>query len=59
MAIPLSADQAVAGGNHYPKYTARNPIARHLVAGFLGALAELARHSGAGRVHEIGCGEGA
>jgi SAM-dependent methyltransferase len=58
MASPLSADQAMAGGNHYPKYTVRNPIARRLVDGFLAALAELARRSGARRVHEIGCGEG-
>jgi 2-polyprenyl-3-methyl-5-hydroxy-6-metoxy-1,4-benzoquinol methylase len=58
MALPLSADQAVAGGNHYPKYTVRNPIARRLVDGFLGALAELAGRSGARQVHEVGCGEG-
>jgi 2-polyprenyl-3-methyl-5-hydroxy-6-metoxy-1,4-benzoquinol methylase len=58
MAITLPADQAVTGGNHYPKYTVRNPIARRLVDGFLSALAELARRSGARQVHEIGCGEG-
>lgn len=58
MAITLPADQAVPGGNHYPKYTVRNPIARRLVDGFLAALAELARRSGARQAHEIGCGEG-
>jgi 2-polyprenyl-3-methyl-5-hydroxy-6-metoxy-1,4-benzoquinol methylase len=58
MAISLPADQVIAGGNHYPKYTARNPIVRRLVDGFLGALADLARRSGARDVHEIGCGEG-
>jgi 2-polyprenyl-3-methyl-5-hydroxy-6-metoxy-1,4-benzoquinol methylase len=58
MSVSVAVDQAVAGGNHYPKYTARNPIARRLVAGFLGALADLARRSGAHQVHEIGCGEG-
>jgi 2-polyprenyl-3-methyl-5-hydroxy-6-metoxy-1,4-benzoquinol methylase len=58
MAIPLPADQAIAGGNHYPKYTVRNPIARRLVDGFLAALADLARRSGARQVHEVGCGEG-
>jgi 2-polyprenyl-3-methyl-5-hydroxy-6-metoxy-1,4-benzoquinol methylase len=58
MALPLSADQAIAGGNHYPKYTVRNPIARRLVDAFLAALAALARRSGARQVHEIGCGEG-
>jgi 2-polyprenyl-3-methyl-5-hydroxy-6-metoxy-1,4-benzoquinol methylase len=58
MAIPLRADQAIPGGNHYPKYTARNPIARRLVDGFLAALANLARRSGGREVHEVGCGEG-
>ena len=58
MATMLPAGQAVAGGNHYPKYTVRNPIARRLVDGFLAALADLARRSGARQVHEIGCGEG-
>jgi 2-polyprenyl-3-methyl-5-hydroxy-6-metoxy-1,4-benzoquinol methylase len=58
MSVSVAVDQAVAGGNHYPKYTVRNPIARRLVAGFLGALADLARRSGARQVHEIGCGEG-
>jgi SAM-dependent methyltransferase len=54
----LTAEPALAGGNHYPKYTVRNPVARHLVNGFLAALAELAQRSGARRVHEAGCGEG-
>ena len=58
MATPLPAAPALAGGNHYPKYTVRNPVARRLVDGFLAALAELARRSGARLVHEIGCGEG-
>jgi 2-polyprenyl-3-methyl-5-hydroxy-6-metoxy-1,4-benzoquinol methylase len=58
MATPLPADPALAGGNHYPKYTVRNPVARRLVDGFLAALAELAERSGARQVHEIGCGEG-
>ena len=58
MIVPLPADQAAAGGNHYPKYTVRNPIARRLVDGFLAALAALACRSGARQVHEVGCGEG-
>jgi 2-polyprenyl-3-methyl-5-hydroxy-6-metoxy-1,4-benzoquinol methylase len=58
MATPLPAEPALAGGNHYPKYTVRNPVARRLVDGFLAALAELAQRSGARRIHEIGCGEG-
>jgi SAM-dependent methyltransferase len=58
MSTALPVDQAAAGGNHYPKYTVCNPIARRLVDGFLGALADLARRSGARQVHEVGCGEG-
>jgi 2-polyprenyl-3-methyl-5-hydroxy-6-metoxy-1,4-benzoquinol methylase len=58
MSVSLSADPAVAGGNHYPKYTTRNPLARRLVDGFMTALAELAARSGAKQVHEVGCGEG-
>ncbi len=58
MTTLLHADPALAGGNHYPKYTVRNPVARRLVNGFLATLAELARRSGARRVHETGCGEG-
>jgi SAM-dependent methyltransferase len=46
------------GGNHYPKYTTRNPAARRLVAGFLEALDDLVRRTGACEIHEVGCGEG-
>jgi 2-polyprenyl-3-methyl-5-hydroxy-6-metoxy-1,4-benzoquinol methylase len=56
--VSLPADPALAGGNHYPKYTVRNPIARRLVDGFLAALADLAARSGARQIHEVGCGEG-
>ena len=58
MSVSLSADQALAGGNHYPKYTTRNPLARRLVDGFMAALADLAERSGAKQAHEVGCGEG-
>jgi 2-polyprenyl-3-methyl-5-hydroxy-6-metoxy-1,4-benzoquinol methylase len=58
MSVSLAADPAVAGGNHYPKYTTRNPLARRLVDGFMAALADLAGRSGARQVHEVGCGEG-
>ena len=58
MSVPVAVDQAIAGGNLYPKYTVRNPIARRLVAGFLEALADLAHRSGARQMHEVGCGEG-
>lgn len=57
MSAVVSAEP-VAGGNHYPKYTTHNPLARLLVDGFMGALADLAERTGAGQVHEIGCGEG-
>ena len=46
------------GGNHYPKYTTRNPVARLLVAGFLDALDDLVHRAGAREIHEVGCGEG-
>jgi 2-polyprenyl-3-methyl-5-hydroxy-6-metoxy-1,4-benzoquinol methylase len=58
MSVSLSTDQVLAGGNHYPKYTTRNPLARRLVDGFMAALADLAERSGARQVHEVGCGEG-
>lgn len=58
MSVSVPAAQPVAGGNHYPKYTVRNPIARLLVDRFMAALADLAARSGARQVHEIGCGEG-
>jgi 2-polyprenyl-3-methyl-5-hydroxy-6-metoxy-1,4-benzoquinol methylase len=58
MSVSVSADQAIPGGNHYPKYTVRNPLARRLVDGFMAALADLAQRSGARQVHEVGCGEG-
>ncbi|MBX7080101.1 MAG: class I SAM-dependent methyltransferase [Nannocystaceae bacterium] len=45
-------------GNHYDKYGTRNPIARALVRGFLGAVTELYRSTGARSVLEVGCGEG-
>ena len=56
MSVP--ADPAIAGGNFYPKYTVRNPIARMLVDRFQATLLDLARRSGARQVHEVGCGEG-
>jgi len=52
-----TAEETV-GGNVYPKYTTRNPIARHLVGNFMRSLHQLVRQSGATTVHEIGCGEG-
>jgi 2-polyprenyl-3-methyl-5-hydroxy-6-metoxy-1,4-benzoquinol methylase len=46
------------GGNVYDKYGTSNPIARRLMAGFLGDLDRLVERSGASSVHEVGCGEG-
>jgi 2-polyprenyl-3-methyl-5-hydroxy-6-metoxy-1,4-benzoquinol methylase len=48
----------VAGGNVYDKYGTSNPIERRLVGGFIGQLLELAERTGAGDIHEVGCGEG-
>ena len=50
--------EPVIGGNVYPKYTTRNPLARMLVDNFLASLHELVHRSGAREIHEIGCGEG-
>lgn len=58
MSLPQPAADAVIGGNVYPKYTTRNPIARRLVDGFIATLRALVRATGAEEVHEIGCGEG-
>lgn len=45
-------------GNHYDKYNTRNPIARALMQGFLGAFDELTTLTGARSAYETGCGEG-
>jgi SAM-dependent methyltransferase len=50
--------EPVIGGNVYPKYTTRNPIARALVDGFLAQLDALVATTGARTIHEVGCGEG-
>jgi SAM-dependent methyltransferase len=46
------------GGNVYDKYGSSNPVARRLMAGFLGSLDRLVERSGAVEAHEVGCGEG-
>lgn len=43
---------------HAEKYQSRNPIARHLVHGFMTAILQLVEETGQKDVHEIGCGEG-
>jgi 2-polyprenyl-3-methyl-5-hydroxy-6-metoxy-1,4-benzoquinol methylase len=53
-----TADAGNIVGNHEDKYHARNPIARALMRGFLAAVTDLYRGTGARRVLEVGCGEG-
>jgi 2-polyprenyl-3-methyl-5-hydroxy-6-metoxy-1,4-benzoquinol methylase len=48
----------MTGGNLYDKYGTRNPVARLLMARFLGAVDRMVDRSGATDVHEVGCGEG-
>ena len=43
MSVSAPVDPALAGGNHYPKYTVRNPLARRLVARFQDDLLDLAQ----------------
>jgi SAM-dependent methyltransferase len=54
----VSNDTAEVGGNVYDKYGTSNPIARRLMAGFMGELDELVDRTGARDAHEVGCGEG-
>ena len=46
------------GGNAYDKYATRNPIARHLMNGFLAAFDTLVAQAAPASAYEIGCGEG-
>jgi SAM-dependent methyltransferase len=48
----------MVGGNVYDKYGTTNPIARRLMAGFMGSLDRLVERSSAREAHEVGCGEG-
>lgn len=45
-------------GNYYDKYRTRNPIARYLQNGFVGALTSLLDTIKFSTVQEFGCGEG-
>jgi SAM-dependent methyltransferase len=54
----VSVGAAETGGNVYDKYGTSNPVARRLMAGFMGQLDELVDHTGAKDAHEVGCGEG-
>ncbi len=49
---------AIVAGNVYDKYGSRNPVARRLVAGFLGALDRLVRGVDWRSALEVGAGEG-
>jgi hypothetical protein len=51
-------DKAPPGGNIYPKYTTRNPIARSLIDGYLTSLDQLVVSVDPSSIHEVGCGEG-
>jgi 2-polyprenyl-3-methyl-5-hydroxy-6-metoxy-1,4-benzoquinol methylase len=58
MASSRRADpDEVIGGNVYPKYTTRNPLARLLVDNFARSLDALVARTGAREIHEVGCGE--
>lgn len=46
------------GGNYYPKYHTKNPIARKLMRGFLHSFDRLINYTHAKTAYEIGCGEG-
>ena len=56
--MSVSVDAAETGGNVYDKYSTSNPVARRLMAGFLGSLDELVERTEAKEAHEVGCGEG-
>ena len=48
----------LVAGNVYDKYHTANPIARHLMSGFLGAFDRLLQLDEGERLLEVGCGEG-
>ena len=56
--MSANVEAAEAGGNIYDKYGTSNPVARRLMAGFMGQLDELVERTGAKDAHEVGCGEG-
>lgn len=51
-------DYGNVAGNAYDKYHSRNPIARALMNGFLGAFDRLAGRAAPRTAFEVGCGEG-
>lgn len=51
-------EDGIVAGNFENKYETTNPIARALVAGFLGAADAFVERTAAREIHEVGCGEG-
>jgi tRNA G46 methylase TrmB len=52
-------DDGIVVGNVFDKHRSRNPVVRHLMAGFDRGLNELLDRAGApASVLEVGCGEG-
>ncbi len=55
---PVDADAGNVVGNVYDKYGTGNPIARHMMRGFLDAVTDLYQMARPTTVLEVGCGEG-
>ena len=55
---PDLRDYGNVAGNHYDKYQSSNPIARKLMAGFMGGFDALVDRTNAPTAYEVGCGEG-
>lgn len=51
-------EDGVVVGNHYNKYSTKNPIARRLMRGFSDSLSALVSKAAPETIHEVGCGEG-
>jgi 2-polyprenyl-3-methyl-5-hydroxy-6-metoxy-1,4-benzoquinol methylase len=54
----VSGQTVQPAGNYYDKYRTGNPVARHLMQGFLGAFDALSGRVSVSSALEIGCGEG-
>jgi hypothetical protein len=52
------ADKEALGGNIYPKYVTKDPVARGLINGYLASLDRLVASIDPPSIHEVGCGEG-
>ena len=58
MVSERSAPEDLVAGNVYDKYHTGNPIARHLMNGFMSAFDRLLRVEDGESLLEVGCGEG-